>query len=153
MLSTPSLLLEKNPTFLVALYVNAKSSFEVFTGSPTFIASEPLFKSILKTSKPPNPVFPFDEKNNTLSSVINGKLSFASVFTFAPKFSGVPYSSPFTDTFQISSPPKPPGMFDEKYNVFPSLLMLGFLTSYSLLLKGSGLLFDHVSPCFVALYK
>jgi len=45
MLSTPALLLEKNPTFLFALYVKAKSSFSEFTGAPTFLASPVLFKS------------------------------------------------------------------------------------------------------------
>ena len=79
-------------------------------------------------SKPPKPGFPVEAKYKVaLSSAMNGKLSFPSVLTLGPKFSGFPKLPPLTETFQISTPPTLPGILEEKYSVLPSLLKLGLL--------------------------
>src|SRR5690606_9003158 len=151
--SSPVLFEENNPISIFWLKVNAKSSFSLFTGLPKFCASD-AFASSLKTSNPPKPGFPLEEKYNVPSSAINGKFSFPSVLTLLPKFTGSPYVSlAFTSTFQISVSPKPPGISEAKYNFLPSWLKLGLPTLYSVLLNGRALMSVHLPSLLTALYN
>ena len=56
---------------------------------------------------------------------IKGKTSREGVFILSPKLIGVPYPSAVIVIFQISDSPIPPGIFDAKNKVLPSLLKLG----------------------------
>ena len=121
--------------------MNVKSSILLFTGSPTFITA-PLYLPdsifVAKTSSPPRPGWPSDEKYITLSEVIKGKVSLASVFIVLPKFSGVPnIPSAYNETRKISDCPNEPGISEAKYNVFPSGLKAGCAVEYESLLKGN----------------
>jgi hypothetical protein len=59
------------------------------------------------------------------------------VLILSPKFFGSPkLPSPLIVTSYKSESPFPPGISDEKYNVFSSLLNVGCATEYSSLLNG-----------------
>src|SRR5690606_16583366 len=53
----------------------------------------------------------------------------------------------------MSNNPKPPGISDAKYKVFPSLLTEGFLTKYSFLFLVKVCTFTQDSQSFVPLNK
>jgi hypothetical protein len=73
--------------FFSLLNVNAKSSFAEFIGCPIFLGVPPAFKSTEKMSKPPNPVIPFEEKQNIVIRY-EWEIFIPAVLIEFPKFSG-----------------------------------------------------------------
>ena len=73
-----------------------------------------------KISRPPRPACPSEEKNKVPSFRMKGNISSESVFTIGPRFSGLLQLSPSRLHIQMSFPPEPPGISEEKNNCCPS---------------------------------
>src|SRR5215203_4897264 len=89
-------------------------------------------------SRPPRPSRPFEENRKVPSLCRYGNTSLPAVLILSPRFCGLlhpPLS--FSQTYR-SIPPKPPDISDEKYNLSPSLLSIGWAQLYLSSLYANG---------------